>query len=330
MNPFRLIVIAFLFSTTWSHAEVEKQVPEYRIVSDTVDPLISILEAEYVFDFSNVAVSLETQIVFSIDDEANLNFDLTESKILRIRLNAGTHSFAFYLDSEHEEIEILGLEIEEQHRKTLLMHFNAVRRPALMKKPVIYLYPTERTEVTVELDVVGNHLFTYPPIENGWTFACDPDGTLTKENRTFPYLFWEAEQEIQPEIISLQEGAILPGSEAVNYLEKQLIAFGMTSQERQDFITFWGPQLQTKTNLYIYLVFNEACDAFASLKISPEPDLVARVYMIWFEVSPSYALDGLQPQTIPAMRRDGFTVLEWGGAEINESQLLNKDITLTQ
>jgi hypothetical protein len=39
--------------------------------------------------------------------------------------------------------------------------------------------------------------------------------------------------------------------------------------------------------------------------------------MLWTEVGPNFNSDGIHTQEIPKMDRTGFTVLEWGGAEIN-------------
>ena len=109
------------------------------------------------------------------------------------------------------------------------------------------------------------------------------------------------------------------------YLESQLKAFGMTAAERADFITYWGPQMQTKTNLYIYLLFNEVCNALASLEVSPEPTEIARFYVIWTEVPDDYN-PTLESQTVPAMERDGFTVLEWGGIEVEAESILSEEL----
>ena len=49
-------------------------------------------------------------------------------------------------------------------------------RPA--EKPVIYLYPEEVTDVTVQLDYSGKLTCTYPAYENGWTVTPAPDSIL--------------------------------------------------------------------------------------------------------------------------------------------------------
>lgn len=47
--------------------------------------------------------------------------------------------------------------------------------------------------------------------------------------------------------------------------------------------------------------------------VSPEPDSVLRVFMAWQGLE---AAVDIQPQELPTFQRSGFTVVEWGGAEI--------------
>ena len=56
-------------------------------------------------------------------------------------------------------------------------------------KPVIYLYPEEETQVTVQLDYAGELTCTYPAYQDGWTVTASPDGTLTdNQGHTYNYL----------------------------------------------------------------------------------------------------------------------------------------------
>jgi|LSQX01.1.fsa_nt_gb hypothetical protein len=45
-------------------------------------------------------------------------------------------------------------------------------------KPVIYLYPEEKTDVSVKLDYNGELFVTYPNYNNGWNVTAYPDGTI--------------------------------------------------------------------------------------------------------------------------------------------------------
>ena len=67
-------------------------------------------------------------------------------------------------------------------------------------------------------------------------------------------------------------------------------------------------------NPYNLIAFQSAAYTdHARLTITPEPDSLLRVFMAW------QPLDGqtdIPPQDLPAFERTGFTVVEWGGAEI--------------
>ena len=61
-------------------------------------------------------------------------------------------------------------------------------------KPVIYLYPESKTDVTVKLDYAGELTCTYPAYQDGWNVSASPDGTLTDaDGQTYNYLYWEGE-----------------------------------------------------------------------------------------------------------------------------------------
>ena len=51
------------------------------------------------------------------------------------------------------------------------------------EKPVIYLYPEQKTAVSVSLDYAGTLTATYPAYENGWHITAEPDGTLYERGR---------------------------------------------------------------------------------------------------------------------------------------------------
>ena len=78
------------------------------------------------------------------------------------------------------------------------------------RKPVIYLYPEEETQVTVNLDFDGKLTSTYPAYGDGWTVTARPDGTLTDENgREYYCLFWEG---ISPREYDFSAGFCVAGA----------------------------------------------------------------------------------------------------------------------
>ncbi len=64
----------------------------------------------------------------------------------------------------------------------ILASCNPFKEEVRTEKPVIYLYPTEETEVSVKLNLDGDLTCTYPAYNNGWSVTATPDGTLTDTN----------------------------------------------------------------------------------------------------------------------------------------------------
>lgn len=63
-------------------------------------------------------------------------------------------------------------------------------------KPVIYLYPEEETEVSVQVNFTegGELTCTYPEYGNGWEVTALPDGTIyDKDGNEYYCLYWEGE-----------------------------------------------------------------------------------------------------------------------------------------
>ncbi len=177
-------------------------------------------------------------------------------------------------------------------------------------KPVIYLYPEEKTKVTVCLKYDGELTCTYPAYDEGWTVTASPDGTLTDENgQSYNYLYWEG---VSDNEYDLSHGACIPGENTAAFLEEALLKLGLNRREANEFIVYWLPKMEQNPYNLISFQYGAYTD-HALLTVSPEPDSVLRVFMAW------QALDApvdIQPQELPAFERSGFTVVEWGGAEI--------------
>lgn len=177
-------------------------------------------------------------------------------------------------------------------------------------KPVIYLYPEMETMVSVELDYAGKLTCTYPEYNDGWEVLAAPDGTLTDRNgQTYNYLYWEG---ISGAAYDLSEGYCVAGEDTAAFLEDALAKLGLNRREANEFIVYWLPLMQE--NPYNIISFQtEVYSEAAKLYINPEPDTVIRVFMAW---QGSEAYVKLPKQELSAPERTGFTVVEWGGAEI--------------
>ena len=178
-------------------------------------------------------------------------------------------------------------------------------------KPVIYLYPEEETEVTVRLDYDGTLTCTYPAYEDGWTVTAAPDGTLRDEaGQTYSYLYWEGVARTE---YDFSRGFCVPGADTAAFLEDALARLGLTRREANEFIVYWLPRMEA--NPYNLIAFQaEDYTNHARLTVTPEPDSLLRVFMAW---KPLEAPAGLPAQELPAFNRTGFTVVEWGGAELS-------------
>ena len=177
-------------------------------------------------------------------------------------------------------------------------------------KPVIYLYPEKTTDVDVKLSLNGEFICTYPKYENGWLVTASPDGTLTDKNgQTYNYLYWEGD--IQTDY-SFQKGFCVKGENTAEFLEKALSKLGLNRKEANEFIVYWLPLMEKKPYNIISFQTDSYTDA-AGLDINPKPDTLIRVFMT-FKGSDSHV--EIEEQSLNAPKRQGFTVIEWGGTEL--------------
>lgn len=183
-------------------------------------------------------------------------------------------------------------------------------RQLQVRKPVIYLYPEETTDVSVKLDFAGKLTCTYPSYQDGWTVMAQPDGTLTDaDGKVYNYLYWEGEDD---SVYDMSKGFCVKGSETAAFLEEALAKLGLTRREANEFIVYWLPLMEE--NAYNVISFQkEAYTDRAGLQISPEPDTVIRVFMAWYGSKKPVEIPA---QELTAPERTGFTVVEWGGSEI--------------
>ena len=178
-------------------------------------------------------------------------------------------------------------------------------------KPVIYLYPEKETEVSVRLDYDGELTVTWPVYEDGWNVTARPDGTLLDaEGNAYSYLFWEGVTDAE---YDFSKGFCVAGEDTADFLRKTLAEIGLTPEEYNEFIVYWLPRMQE--NAYNLISFQAGrYTQSAALTVTPEPDSVLRVFMAW---KPLERPQEIEPQEFAPFLREGFTVVEWGGAEVS-------------
>ena len=181
----------------------------------------------------------------------------------------------------------------------------------LTAKPIIYLYPEKETEVSVRLDYDGELTVTWPVYEDGWNVTARPDGTLLDaEGNAYSYLFWEGVTDAE---YDFSKGFCVAGEDTADFLRETLAEIGLTPEEYNEFIVYWLPQMQDNT--YNLISFQqERYTQNAKLDITPEPDSMLRVFMAW---KPLERPQEIEPQEFTPFRREGFTVVEWGGTKVS-------------
>lgn len=185
-------------------------------------------------------------------------------------------------------------------------------RPAY--KPVIYLYPQKSQNVKVSLDFDGEFTATYPKYNNGWSVFAHPEGKLVDlaDGKEYSYLFWEG---IYNEYIDYDwsEGFVVRGGDTVEFLQGTLSDMGLTPEEYNEFIVYWMPKMQNNKYNLIHFADKAEYDDHTELTVEPQPDSVLRVFMVY---KPLEEWIAVEPQEVEPFERKGFTVVEWGGAEI--------------
>ena len=180
------------------------------------------------------------------------------------------------------------------------------------KKPIIYLYPKQETEVTVKVENPQNLTHTYPKYENEWKILAKPNGDLKdlKTGRNLYALYWEGINTVKP---NMNEGFIVKGEDTIEFLEEKLEILGLNERETEEFIVYWLPKLESNKYNFIRFQKEEEINSNMPLEITPKPDTVIRIVMEFKGLEEPIQI---QEQKLSTPQRTGFTVVEWGGTEI--------------
>ena len=183
-------------------------------------------------------------------------------------------------------------------------------------KPVIYLYPEQEMDVRVELTLTESELSTtYPKYNNGWDVVAYPDGTLLNkaDGTHHKYLFWDAKN--CRTRFDFSKGFCVAGSDTERFLKEKLTYMGLTEQEMNEFIVYWLPRMEH--HAYNLITFqSDAYTNSAKLNITPSPDSICRIFMAYVPLENAVEIE---PQQLETFERKGFTVVEWGGTEIQSN-----------
>ncbi|MGN1411292.1 MAG: hypothetical protein ACI4WH_02120 [Oscillospiraceae bacterium] len=251
-----------------------------------------------------------TNIVSATDNTITID-SYGKELILTVNENT-TYSNTSIVKSFEDIKEYMGCaEFEISYNPVTKVVTNITADEYLMEdKPVIYLYPTEKTQVDVSLDLNGELTCTYPKYENGWSVIAEPDGTLyDMDGNEYYCLYWEGKQSIN---YDFSKGFVVKGEDTADFLREKLLYMGLTPKEANEFIIYWLPRMEN--NEYNLITFQD--DIYtenAKLNITPQPDTLLRIFMAY---KPLDDYIEVEPQELTTINRTGFTAVEWGGTEI--------------
>ncbi|MCE3229024.1 MAG: hypothetical protein K0S32_3575 [Bacteroidetes bacterium] len=293
----------------------EKSLPDYIVGKSEADQALKRNEAVFTFTFNegyNKAIPSQIKMSYNAT-----GIDITPDKkgIYSLKLKPGKYVFRFFHNKDFYEIKTDSVSIQPGYKTGISVHFKSSTMPVICDKPVIYVYPQQTINVNITLSLNGKLNFTYPQYNSCWNFVAHPDGTIDMNSKKYHYIFWDGAANIQTKDILSNEGFIVDKNNLVSFLEEKLGQMGLNSKETADYITYWVPRMNINGTNLVRFLFNEEFDKYAPLNIDPKPDNLFRVFMIWRDVSNVKCLD-IKPQPFPCFKREGFTVVEWGGAEI--------------
>ena len=179
-------------------------------------------------------------------------------------------------------------------------------------KPIIYIYPEEEMEVSVKVGYPDKLTHTYPKYQDEWKVIAKPDGSLVdiEKGRNLYALYWEGKN---TERTKAEEGFVVKGEDTISFLEEKLEILGLNEREANEFIIYWLPKLENNKYNYIRFETEEEINRNMPLYINPKPESLIRVMM---EYKPLNKKIEVKEQKLETPKREGYTVVEWGGTEI--------------
>lgn len=205
-------------------------------------------------------------------------------------------------------------------------------------KPVIYLYPTQPTQVSVSLTGGYNFTKTVPTYHQGWNVLANPDGQLVDLqpqytncseiskglrgleyaknaclNNKYPYLYWSG-QSYNTSYPLPENGWIVERNELAGFLDQKLTQVGLSNVEKKEMISYWLPEMIDKNTPFYKISFLQTpqMNQIAPMQITPKPDTLFRIFL---DYTPLQSKPSIlpSPQSLQILQRTGFTVVEWGG-----------------
>ena len=238
---------------------------------------------------------------YSIDKE-DINVLITYTA----RCGVCRGSYMYYLLQVDKSVVNVNLNIDYKATNEVMCD------PDVAYKPIIYLYPQNTMDVTVRLKNDSYLTTTYPKYEKEWVVSANKNGILIdrKTGRELYGLYWEGNNH---KAKVEKDGFVVRGEDTINFLEEKLSILGLNAREANEFIIYWLPKLEKNKYNYIRFETIEEINNYMPLDIDPKPDTIIRVLM---DYKPLENKIDVEEQILQTPKREGFTVVEWGGSLI--------------
>ena len=171
-------------------------------------------------------------------------------------------------------------------------------------KPVIYLYPKEKTEVSVKLDWEKKELVSIPKYKDIWKVTAYPSWKIEYNWKNYPYLFWEDSLNLDKK----SDWFVVKKENVEKFLDEKLRFLGLNTKEISDFKEFWLPKFNNKKYYFIRFYGNETLDKIAPISVNPKPDSIQRIFMDYKWLDDKIEVS---EQKLKKFERKGFSVIEW-------------------
>ncbi len=150
-------------------------------------------------------------------------------------------------------------------------------RPSL-DKPLIYIYPTKPTKVSVSVSNPEKLTATYPKYKDNWQVIAQPNGDLKEVEKSRKYygLYWEGKDGYKTKFY---DGFVVKKDDLIPFLENKLSILGLNEREVNEFIIYWLPILEQNEYSLIRFQTLEEINKNMKLNIKPKPETLIRVMM---------------------------------------------------
>jgi len=178
-------------------------------------------------------------------------------------------------------------------------------------KPNIYFYPSQTTEITVDLPKTKLTV-TYPEYDSWRKIMAHPDWTLvnTADNQEYSYIFREG---VIEKDFDMNEWYVVKWSDTAKFLQEKLSYLWLTPVEYNEMIVFWLPKMLENPYNIIHFATKSEYDDKNPLSISPQPDSIWRVFMVRKSSEKSITI---KEQWLTPIKREWFTVIERWGSQL--------------